>query len=88
MMKFNRETKLEHLPLHKLGFYECADGDIFTIFEEDDIYYIASFNANGYCTNASGYHSRRQAWMLFAQMLVDDLGGKIVESSDHENVRS
>lgn len=74
-MKFNKDTKLEHLPLHKLAFYEHGE-EVHVLIrdDEDGRYVVASFDRHGYCNNASSYLLLAEAWKFMIGLIQDCLG--------------
>jgi hypothetical protein len=77
-MRLNKETTLEHLPLHKLGFYECEDGEIVVLFQCNLEYCVASFKY-GVCTNGQSFdYDKKRAWQFFVEVVQDDLVGKVM----------
>jgi hypothetical protein len=73
-VRLNRETTLEHLPLHSRVLYECRNKEIIVLFEYDLEYYVASFNKYGTCTNGSSFdRDKNKAWKFFTEIIQEDL---------------
>jgi hypothetical protein len=72
-MKFNSRTRLEQMPACKQGFYLFDSGEVATLFHKNGDWFVASFDKDGFCTNASSYPTRKEAWRLFLSIVEDDL---------------
>lgn len=71
-MKFTKDTTLEHMPDTRAGSY-CTDAETHIIFFYELLWYVVSFNEHLYCTNASSYMNKKDAWRLFIKMVNEDL---------------
>jgi hypothetical protein len=74
-MRFNAETKISDLQgMHKVAYY-WSEHEYTCILDHNSEHIVASFNRDGYCTNASSYRDKRRAWKLFIEIIQPDVEG-------------
>jgi len=74
MLKFTKDTHFDSIRgICFQGFYEFKDGGLAVLYCSEGERLVVTFNADRFCTNASTFKDRHEAWKLFVGIVQSEL---------------